>query len=193
MVPRVLARRVRLVGRGRRAGRGGLRRRAAPTRSGTRPGPSGGFARRTSRRLGLGHLTPIDGVGARPSPAPAFGRATERSAGQGHDHRALGDDGHPARRAVPLVPRRVPAGDRRAVRAGDRPARSWATFPPPARRSSRSWGRSTSARAGRSCTRAETPSSRSPCHKRRRSAPDALRVVPRRAAAPDGPARGRAG
>ena len=72
-------------------------------------------------------------------------RRAHRALGrQGHDDRALGDGGHRARRAVPAVPRRVPAGDHRAVRGARSAGASSATSRRRAPRSSRSSATSTS-------------------------------------------------
>ena len=55
--------------------------------------------------LGIGHLTAIEGVAPR-ADARIRARPGHRAVGrQGHDDRALGDDGDPARRAVPAVSR----------------------------------------------------------------------------------------
>ena len=94
----------------------------APTPSGTPRAPSAVCRSRRSRRSGSGFLADIEGVAPR---AETGVRARPRDRGlgrQGHDHRALGDDGHPARRAVPAVPERVPARGDRALRGGDRSA-----------------------------------------------------------------------
>ena len=133
----------------------------APTRSGTPRSAVGGLDVPALESLGLGLLTGIEGVdatrraGNRPWPRDgAFRR-------QGHDDRALGDDGHPARRALPPVPGRVPAGDRGAVRASDRAAdpRQRARLGHGDHRPARA--RAHGDRRARSCTRAATPSSRS--------------------------------
>ena len=111
--------------------------------------------------LGLGHLTG-DRRG-RAAGRPRHGaRPGHRAVGrQGHDHRALGDDGDPARRAVPAVPGRVPARDHRSRSRRRSGAGSSATSRRRAPRSSRSSATSTSGPASPSSTRAATPCSRS--------------------------------
>ena len=96
--------------------------------------------------------------------AAAGNRARPRHGGlgrQGHHHRALGDDGDPARRTVPAVSPRVPARDHRAVRGRDRP-------PGPGQRPRlgdrdhrRARGANTCGPGGPSSTRAATACSRS--------------------------------
>ena len=144
--------------------------------------------RRTSRRSVSGTSRAIEGRRRR-APTPGRGaRPRDRALrGQGHDHRTLGDDGDPARRAVPAVPGRVPARDRRS-RSRRRSADGILGNVPAS-------GTEIIAELGRGAP----PHGRADrLHERRlrlpdrdargrRPAPDAVRVVPRRAPAADGP------
>ena len=63
-------------------------------------------------RLGLGHLTPIEGMPPDAAPGTAHGALGRALGRQGHHHRPLGDRRHRPGPAVPAVSRRVPAGGR---------------------------------------------------------------------------------
>ena len=165
---------------------------AAPTRSGTRRGRWAACTRRTSRRSGSATSRRIEGIAAR-AETGCGSRSRDRALRrEGHDHRTLGDDGHPARRTVPVVSGRVPARDRRTVRGGDRP-------PDPRQRARVGDGDHRGAGGG-----APPHGGTDRVHERRlrlpdrdaqgrRPAPDAVRVEPRRATAADGSAHGRQG
>ena len=81
----------------------------APTRSGTRRGPSAGFARRTSRRSVSGTSRRSTGVGPRAERRHRARPATERSAGKDTTTGHWEMMGIVLDRALPAVPRRVPA------------------------------------------------------------------------------------
>ena len=152
----------------------------------------GGLHAPNLEALGLGHLTPIEGVGARAEPGAAHGRATERSAGKdtttGHwemmgirldEPFPLYPNGFPPEIVEPFeeaigreILGNVPAsGTEIIAELGEEHIRT---------------GSPIVYTSGDSVFQIATPQGR-------RAAPDAVRVVPRRAAAADRRAHGRQG
>ena len=167
-----------------------------PTRCPHGRGPSAGFALPPWRSLGLGHLTDDRGCRGARGAGAAYGRATERLGGQGHDHRTLGDDGDRPRPAVPALPRRLPAGDHRAVRGAaigvahwgtarirhpdHRGARPGARAPPAIRSSTRAATRCSRWRRTSTSCRSHSSTSGVAWHGRLLTGPDAVgRVIAR--------------
>ena len=72
--------------------------------------------------LGIGHLTPLEGVSARADPGTAWGRATEVSAGKDTTTGHWEMMGIALNEPFPLFPDGFPPGGHRAVRGEDRSA-----------------------------------------------------------------------
>ena len=104
----------------------------------------GGLDLPSLEALGLGNVEPLEGCPPQPGAQAVAGRLLRAVEGQGHDDRPLGAHGDRHRAGVPDLSARVPARRDRPVHAPHRPRRARATRRPRGRRSSRSWGRSTS-------------------------------------------------
>ena len=116
--------------------------------------------------------------------ARASGRAVRR---QGHYGRPLGAHGGGDDPALPHLPRRLPRGRARGPSGSASGAMCWAIGPPPAPRSSPSWGRNTCAPAAPSSTPRPTASSRSPLTSTSSRCPSCTVSAPWRASLLTGP------